>query len=188
MCPAGCKLTITSPNWPCGPLESEAVLVWSVSGSNQIGGPLRAHVLIASGWGMVGVGGGDRPFDRTAGIDEKTTSFAIEPFGGGHQEVRWDGSGRGHRSEPILEPMSSSTRYWRRVLRLTGVLLGSGSWPVWGRRAVQRAVGCDHHSGDRLGDSGCPTGSILVFVLIIWGYARKMRVLDRDAGVEEDDQ
>ena len=31
-------------------------------------------------------------------------------------------------------------------------------------------------------------GSILVFVLIIWGYARKMRALDRDAGVEEDDQ
>ena len=56
----------------CAPLEREAVLVWSVSGSNQIGGPLRAHVLIASGWGMVGVGvGGDRSLDRTAGIDEK---------------------------------------------------------------------------------------------------------------------
>jgi len=37
---------------------------------------------------MVGVGvGGDRPGDRTAGIDEKSTSLAIEPFGGGHQEV-----------------------------------------------------------------------------------------------------
>ena len=88
------------------PLERVAVLVWSVSGSNQIGGPLRAHVLVASGWGMVGVGvGGDRPCDWTAGIDEKTTPFAIEPFGGGYQEVSWDGSGRGHRSEPILEPM-----------------------------------------------------------------------------------
>ena len=110
----------------CAPLEREAVLFWSVSGSNQIGGPRRAHILIATGWGMVGVGvGGDRPGDRTAWVDEKTTTFAIEPFGGGHQEVSWDGSGRGHRSEPILEAMEQQhARYWRRVLRLTGVLLG----------------------------------------------------------------
>ena len=177
----------------CAPLEREAVLVWSVSGSNQIGGPLRAHVLIASGWGMVGVGvGGDRPFDRTAGIDEKTTSFAIEPFGGGHQEVRWDGSGRGHRSEPILEPMEQQhARYWRRVLRLTGVLLGV--WFVAGLGAgvlfkEQLDAITIPGTGFPLGFWMAQQGSILVFVLIIWGYARKMRVFDRDAGVEEDDQ
>ena len=175
------------------PLEREEVLFWSVSGSNQIGGPGSAHILIATGWGMVGVGvGGDRPGDRTAWVDEKTTTFAIEPFGGGHQEISWDGSGRGHRSEPILEAMEQQhARYWRRVLRLTGVLLGV--WFVAGLGAgvlfkEQLDAITIPGTGFPLGFWMAQQGSILVFVLIIWGYARKMRGLDRDAGVEEDDQ
>ena len=135
---------------------------------------------------MVGVGvGGDRPFDRTAGIDEKTTSFAIEPFGGGHQEVSWDGSGRGHRSEPILEPMEQQhARYWRRVLRLTGVLLGV--WFVAGLGAgvlfkEQLDAITIPGTGFPLGFWMAQQGSILVSSDHL-GVRPKDAMLDRDAG------
>ncbi len=82
-------------------------------------------------------------------------------------------------------------RYWRRVLRLTGVLLvvwfvaGLGAGVLFKEQLDAITI---PGTGFPLGFWMAQQGSILVFVLIIWAYARKMRALDRDAGVEEDDE
>ncbi|MDP6850404.1 MAG: DUF4212 domain-containing protein [Planctomycetota bacterium] len=87
--------------------------------------------------------------------------------------------------------MSKNRRaeYWRRNLRLLSALL-----TIW----AMVSFGCGillHHWLDqwKLAGSGFPLGfwfaqqgSMLVFILLVFYYARKMNQLDQEFGVKED--
>jgi putative solute:sodium symporter small subunit len=76
--------------------------------------------------------------------------------------------------------------YWRRNLRLTSGLLAI--WFVatfvvsWFARELNEIVIIGP-----LGFYMGAQGALIVYVLIIWYYARKMNRLDREYGVQEED-
>ena len=100
-------------------------------------------------------------------------------------------SPRHSQDRPPAGGLSADRRaaYWARNVRLLTVLL-----LVWG--AVSFGAGILlHHWLDRwtLPGSGFPIGfwfaqqgSILVFVVLVFVYARRMNRLDREFGVDED--
>jgi putative solute:sodium symporter small subunit len=77
--------------------------------------------------------------------------------------------------------------HWRRNLRLTFVLLAI--WFVftfvtsWYARELN-TIAFIGPLGFYLGAQG----SLIVYVLIVWYYARRMRWLDRHYGVQEDEE
>ncbi|EXI91586.1 MAG: putative solute:sodium symporter small subunit [Candidatus Accumulibacter sp. BA-94] len=77
--------------------------------------------------------------------------------------------------------------YWRRNLRLTAWLLG-----VWFfvsfvisyfAREVEHLLVLDIPFGFYMGAQGAP----LIYLLIVWWYARRMDGLDHDYGVQDTD-
>ena len=78
--------------------------------------------------------------------------------------------------------------YWRRNLRLTGVLLVV--WFLAGFVAVffAREMQVFNFFGWPFSFWMAAQGALIVFVLIVWCYDRAMNRLDRTHGVEEADE
>jgi len=78
--------------------------------------------------------------------------------------------------------------YWQKNLRLTGILLAI--WFVvtfvigWFARDLQSFTFLGFPFSFYMGAQG----SLIIFVLIIWYYARTMNKLDREYGVHEGDE
>lgn len=78
--------------------------------------------------------------------------------------------------------------YWQKNLRLTGILLAI--WFVvtfvigWFARDLQSITFLGFPFSFYMGAQG----SLIIFVLIIWYYARTMNKLDREYGVHEGDE
>lgn len=76
------------------------------------------------------------------------------------------------------------SEYWRRNLRLTALLLAIwfvvtfvASWFARELNAIEIIGPLGFYMGAQ--------GSLVVYVLIIWFYARKMNNLDQEYGVQE---
>jgi putative solute:sodium symporter small subunit len=93
----------------------------------------------------------------------------------------------GRDTEKIMALTARHQEYWRKNLSITGALLA-----VW--FAVTFVMG--YYARDLNFDFfGWPfsfymaaQGSLIIYVLIIWFYARYMNRLDREYGVDEDDE
>lgn len=79
-------------------------------------------------------------------------------------------------------------QYWHKNLRLTGILLA-----IW--FVVTFVVGWFARDLQSITFLGFPLqfymgaqGSLIIYVLIIWYYARAMNKLDREYGVHEGDE
>jgi putative solute:sodium symporter small subunit len=79
-------------------------------------------------------------------------------------------------------------QYWHKNLRLTGILLAI--WfvatfvVVWFARDLQSITFLGFPLQFYMGAQG----SLIIYVLIIWYYARAMNKLDREYGVHEGDE
>jgi putative solute:sodium symporter small subunit len=79
-------------------------------------------------------------------------------------------------------------QYWHKNLRLTGILLAI--WFVatfvvgWFARDLQSITFLGFPLQFYMGAQG----SLIIYVLIIWYYARAMNKLDREYGVHEGDE
>ena len=75
--------------------------------------------------------------------------------------------------------------YWHRNLRLTAILLGI--WfvvtfvVIWFARELNDIVIMGFPFAFYMGAQG----SLIIYVLVIWFYARRMNQLDKDYGVHE---
>lgn len=76
--------------------------------------------------------------------------------------------------------------YWQRNLSLTGLLLGiwflTTFGVIWFARELNEIV----FAGFPLAFYMGAQGSLLIYVLIIWFYARRMNELDQEYGVHEE--
>lgn len=86
-----------------------------------------------------------------------------------------------------MELSSKHQEYWRKTLRITTILL-----VIWA--VVTYVVGYFARSLD-FNFFGWPfafwvgaQGALVVYVLLIWYYARYMNRLDREYGVEEEEE
>ncbi len=77
--------------------------------------------------------------------------------------------------------------YWQRNLKLTGILLGI--WfvatfvVIWFARDLNELI----FAGFPLAFYMGAQGSLIIYILIIWFYARRMNALDKTFGVDEDE-
>ncbi len=77
--------------------------------------------------------------------------------------------------------------YWRKNLKLTGILLGI--WfvatfvAIWFARELNELI----FAGFPLAFYMGAQGSLIIYILIIWFYARRMNALDKTFGVDEDE-
>ena len=77
--------------------------------------------------------------------------------------------------------------YWRRNLKLTSSLLGI--WfvvtfvVIWFARDLNELI----FAGFPLAFYMGAQGSLIIYILIIWFYARRMNALDKTFGVDEDE-
>lgn len=87
-----------------------------------------------------------------------------------------------------MEPTPRHRRYWRRNLRLTGLLLAVWAAvtfvPVYWAQELNRVVLFGWPLAYYMGAQG----ALIVYLLLIWIYARSMDRLDRDCGVHEDEE
>ena len=76
--------------------------------------------------------------------------------------------------------------YWRRNLKLTGILLAI--WfvvtfvVIWFARDLNQIVIAGFPFAFYMGAQG----ALIIYVLIIWYYARRMNQLDQEYGVHEE--
>ncbi|MEW5892658.1 MAG: DUF4212 domain-containing protein [Pseudomonadota bacterium] len=76
--------------------------------------------------------------------------------------------------------------YWRRNLKLTGILLAI--WfvvtfvVIWFARDLNQIVIAGFPFAFYMGAQG----ALIIYVLIIWYYARRMNELDQEYGVHEE--
>jgi putative solute:sodium symporter small subunit len=86
-----------------------------------------------------------------------------------------------------MELSARHHEYWRRNLVITAVLLGV--WFVatfvvaWYARELNQVT----FIGFPLGFYMAAQGSLIIYVLVIWVYAKYMEKLDKQYGVEEGD-
>jgi putative solute:sodium symporter small subunit len=77
--------------------------------------------------------------------------------------------------------------YWRQNLKLTSILLGI--WfvatfvVIWFARELNELI----FAGFPLAFYMGAQGSLIIYILIIWFYARRMNALDKTFGVDEDE-
>jgi putative solute:sodium symporter small subunit len=77
--------------------------------------------------------------------------------------------------------------YWQRNLKLTVILLGI--WfvatfvVIWFARDLNELI----FAGFPLAFYMGAQGSLIIYILIIWFYARRMNALDKTFGVDEDE-
>lgn len=78
--------------------------------------------------------------------------------------------------------------YWHRTLSLTGLLLAI--WflvsfaVIWFAAELNEIVIAGFPLAYYMGAQG----ALIVYVLVIWFYARRMNALDREYGVQEDEE
>ena len=81
----------------------------------------------------------------------------------------------------------SQQDYWTKNLKLTGTLLGiwfvSTFVVIWFARPLNELT----FAGFPLAFYMGAQGSLLIYVLLIWFYARKMNELDSTFGIDESD-
>ncbi len=75
--------------------------------------------------------------------------------------------------------------YWQRNLRLTGVLLAIWFVATYVVSYFARELNEIVIAGFPLGFYMGAQGALIIYVLIIWFYARSMNKLDREYGVHE---
>jgi putative solute:sodium symporter small subunit len=77
--------------------------------------------------------------------------------------------------------------YWRQNLKLTSILLGI--WfvatfvVIWFARELNELI----FAGFPLAFYMGAQGSLIIYILIIWLYARRMNAVDKTFGVDEDE-
>jgi len=77
--------------------------------------------------------------------------------------------------------------YWRKNLRITGMLLALWFLVTFLASYYARELNEFTVLGFPFGFYMGAQGALLVYLFIVWFYARYMRKLDRDYGVGEDD-
>lgn len=77
--------------------------------------------------------------------------------------------------------------YWRKNLRVTGVLLGIWFVVTYVTSYFARELNQFVVMGFPLGFYMGAQGALLIYVAIIWFYARYMNMLDREHDVHEGD-
>lgn len=77
--------------------------------------------------------------------------------------------------------------YWRRNMKVTGLLLVVWFGVTFVASYFARELNSVTVLGFPLGFYMGAQGSLLIYLLIIWGYARYMNRLDREHGVEDED-
>ena len=78
--------------------------------------------------------------------------------------------------------------YWSRNLRITGILLAIWFVVTFVAAFFARELNAVTFLGFPLGFYMGAQGSLVVYVVIIWFYARYMNSLDRRYGVQEDEE
>lgn len=77
--------------------------------------------------------------------------------------------------------------YWRRTLGLTGLLLAVWFLVSFGVIWFAAELNDIVIAGFPLAYYMGAQGALIVYVLVIWFYARRMNALDREYGVQEDE-
>ena len=77
--------------------------------------------------------------------------------------------------------------YWRRNLELTAALLGIWFLATFGVIWFARDLNEFSLFGFPLAFYMGAQGALIIYILIIWFYARRMNELDEEYGVREDD-
>ncbi|MEI8303596.1 MAG: DUF4212 domain-containing protein [Burkholderiales bacterium] len=77
--------------------------------------------------------------------------------------------------------------YWRKNLSITGILLAVWFVVTFVMAYYARDLNFDFF-GWPFSFYMAAQGSLIIYVLIIWFYARYMNRLDREYGVDEDDE
>lgn len=86
-----------------------------------------------------------------------------------------------------MQRADKRSEYWRRNLRLTGLLLGIWFVVTYVASYFARELNEITILGFPLGFYMGAQGALIIYVLIIWFYARYMNRLDREYGVREED-
>ena len=90
-------------------------------------------------------------------------------------------------TSPTAAPPAKSTRYWRRTLRLTGVLLLLWFGVTFGIAFFARELDFDFFGWPFSFWVGAQ-GALIVYCLIIATYARSMARLDAEYGTDEEEE
>jgi putative solute:sodium symporter small subunit len=77
--------------------------------------------------------------------------------------------------------------YWRRNLKLTAALLSVWFLATFGVIWFARELNEFSVAGFPLAFYMGAQGALIIYILIIWYYARRMNELDEEYGVREDD-
>lgn len=76
-------------------------------------------------------------------------------------------------------------QHWQHNLRLTAALLGIWFLATFGVAWFARELNEYVFAGFPLAFYMAAQGSLVIYVLIVWYYARRMNRLDREHGVDE---
>jgi len=85
-----------------------------------------------------------------------------------------------------MELTEKHKAYWRQNLKLTAALLGIWFCATFVVGWFARELNTIEIVGP-LGFYMAAQGSLIIYVLIIWFYARRMNRMDREFGVSEED-
>ena len=86
-----------------------------------------------------------------------------------------------------METSARSREYWQRNLRITAFLLLLSFVVTFVASFFARELNAIVVFGFPLGFYMGAQGALIVYVLIIWGYARYMNRLDQDYGLDQDE-
>lgn len=86
-----------------------------------------------------------------------------------------------------MQITESQRQYWQKNLRLTSILLGIWFVVTFVMAYFARELGTINFFGWPLSFYMGAQGSLIVYVLIIWYYARTMNRLDQEHGVAEEE-
>jgi putative solute:sodium symporter small subunit len=93
----------------------------------------------------------------------------------------------GRDTEKIMALTARHQEYWRKNLSITGILLAVWFVVTFVMAYYARDLNFDFF-GWPFSFYMAAQGSLIIYVLIIWFYARYMNRLDREYGVDEDDE
>ena len=86
----------------------------------------------------------------------------------------------------MLRPATPETRHWCKSQRITALLLGVWLVVTFGVSFFARELGTAL-VGWRFSFWMAAQGAVLVYVLLVWWYARRMARLDLEFGLAESD-
>ncbi|MFM8343658.1 MAG: DUF4212 domain-containing protein [Betaproteobacteria bacterium] len=87
-----------------------------------------------------------------------------------------------------MEVTETHLRYWQKNLRLTAVLLGIWFVVTYVVAFFARDLASINFFGWPLSFYVAAQGSLIVYCLIIWYYAKRMNELDIEHGVAEEEE